>query len=384
MTTENTKKVVFLLGSGVSSAPSVSDITEYVFDENNFNDIYKDPKGVLKSENEVFEYIKKLKSDFESVCSRYGPILNMNYEDLYYRLVQINNCLNGQCDFSIIRSYLKENNYFGFNATFDNNYEQLKNINIQIAKYIEDCVYKKLNNILDGAKMHNCLIDANEDDSISCVDIFTLNHDLFLEKLFESKGIDYNDEFNDDEFLKNGIKKWSFSSVKKRQPKVNLYKLHGSINWFWFAPINSQGRIPTGFVGKCLDGYENAQFEYQKEYRAFITGTTNKAMSYSAWFYSELQCRFNESLRNIDKLIVSGYGFGDSGINSKIMSWFGTSEKKMLITIYPNDDYWTHSKGKIKEYLQYPDYNENIKCEFEKASWQEIKDKLLNIRNQKP
>jgi len=372
MTTKNTEKVVFLLGSGVSITPSVSEITDHVFDENNFKGKYDNPKDVLIDKNEVFEYIKKLKSDFESDSSCYDPKLKMNYEDFYNLLVQINNCLNGQSDFPTVRSYLKEKikNYF----CSEINCKQV-NINIQIAEYIKKCVYEKLKSVPDGYQMLNCLIDINNDDSVSCVDIFTLNHDLFLEKLFESNGIDYNDEFNDDEFLVNGIKKWSFSSVKKRQTKVNLYKLHGSINWFWFEPIDSEGRIPTGFVGKRLYDCKNAQFKYE-EYKAFLTGTTNKVMSYCAWFYSELQCIFNESLRNIDKLIVSGYGFGDSGINSKIMSWFGASEKKRLITIYPNDDYRAYSRGRIKEYLQCPDYNEKIIKGFEKVSWQEIKDKL--------
>ena len=54
-------------------------------------------------------------------------------------------------------------------------------------------------------------------------------------------------------------------------------------------------------------------------------------------------CRFYHTLNNHSHLIVSGYSFGDKGINEKIIEWIYSGNKRMIII----DPFVDTLRGKI-------------------------------------
>ena len=91
--------------------------------------------------------------------------------------------------------------------------------------------------------------DACQDLEVSSVDLFTLNHDLVIERHLEGYGIKYTDGFGPAE---NGVRYWSPATFKQPDLNVRLLKLHGSVNWFLFK---SHGPIwRKAQIGVAVDG----------------------------------------------------------------------------------------------------------------------------------
>lgn len=69
-----------------------------------------------------------------------------------------------------------------------------------------------------------------------------------------------------------------------------------------------------------------------------LAGTSNKIQDYTRGIFHELHCQFRQSIDNADQLLVSGYSFGDKGINSQIINWYYAKRGRRLIIIHPNPE----------------------------------------------
>lgn len=168
------------------------------------------------------------------------------------------------------------------------------------------------------------------------VDIFTLNHDLLLEKLLGKKGVSFCRGFsydNSDVFYE---KKALPVFNNYFEDKINIHKLHGSVDFFRFQHFDNDGGLfwkPTKMYN-----YFTTQNYREKHYATrvspitgetlqdmnfditpkFITGTKKTSIISNDMMYSKLFKNFEESISSASKVFISGYSYGDKHINKEL------------------------------------------------------------------
>jgi SIR2-like domain len=108
---------------------------------------------------------------------------------------------------------------------------------------------------------------------------------------------------------------------------VNLYKLHGSIDWFRWRPEEEH----DGFWGEWV-GYAPStkhRSPWTNEGRPIIlVGRFNKELSYASSPFAELFAAARASLNSVTRLVVSGYSFGDKAVNTLLIEWLHSAPKR--------------------------------------------------------
>ena len=182
-------------------------------------------------------------------------------------------------------------------------------------------------------------------DAVECfsketiVDIHTLNHDLYIDRLKKTEWINGNmcDGFEElgspfyGEIEAHGRKykcRLEYFTNIYHKP-IRLYKLHGSLDYFTFYDNNNGNLIPSSIV-KSKYGVDttnllkeidtNDGLEYDKcwinYHPNFLSGTTSKILQYgNPILYKKLFDHFKENLNNSNMLIIIGYSGCDSEVN---------------------------------------------------------------------
>lgn len=374
------KNIAFLFGAGVSIPSKIkktSEITNFILEGKNivrssaesyFLDnperhnwsIYSDAPKRVQS------FLKVLRSEFVENLNNERDI---NYEDIFYLLDFINRNHykpNGNPflkyilkDFQPKIKNLLEPLDKELNIEF--NYDQLLNeTNIYIKDLVTIILSQKVKSF-DGLKILSEYILENPDLSIN---IFTLNHDTVIEQFFESKKINYNDGFEkyDDDFCF-----WK-PELFDRRNRINLYKIHGSVNWHFFDEYS--------WADRRICKVSPQVFWREPKRSVLLIGTDNKLYEYIRGAFLELYYRFYKNLLHTNFLIVSGYSFGDAAINEKLFDWVLQENNKMII-IDPCVDnlkfkmrFVLNSEWDKKEkIIPIQEYSENI-------TWSQIKEYL--------
>lgn len=297
---------------------------------------------------------------------------SFNYEaffDYYMQLMQHAPDLNENDFFS---SFRKKHNYdwdnynllFQFNRTFQQllaNYLQHEWPKAEhfSGPYPESLPHKNFLELLD-------LLKDNHK-----VHIHTLNHDLLMEKYFHYDPLAGNIDDGFDDFGSpyygitdnNGIAQRIRLKrfVNKYDARFNLYKLHGSIDFYRFATNREDqdmikkeyGLLPRGIEKEVTThlekSYKNGGDDTVPE---FLSGTTEKIKHYeNKLYYSQVFERFKNNLKNSEFLIVIGYGFGDSKINSFLEEYFLNKKKTMIVIDPYRPEYCSTEKDNVK-YLE--------------------------------
>ena len=338
--------LLFLLGSGISydsKLPSTVCLTRFLFDKN-FQIInserFIETKSDCSKVKEIKSFLNKLKTDFENYVKKYTSERNydMNYEDLYYVLEEL---------ISDDESYFKNYSIAYFKKLFQEKhsfeYNKYKQMIKDSRMYISDVVRSSLQNkTINGL---NLLNELKENSDIGEVHIFTLNHDLLVENYL-------GDELADG-FKQNGeLRYFDPLEYKRKDKKFFLYKLHGSINWFYWSKINPDGlRYPTKLGIKAggnkwvdceLKDSKGNTWKKEEDIPIFLTGG-NKTFRYYYQDYFELHYKFLECLKNHRILIISGYGGFDNLINFRIKDWLEGDIENQCVFL--------HEKEKIPEYF---------------------------------
>ncbi len=184
-------------------------------------------------------------------------------------------------------------------------------------------------------------------DAVECfsketiVDIHTLNHDLYIDRLNKTEWINGNmcDGFEElgspfyGEIETHGRKykcRLEYFTNLYNKP-IRLYKLHGSLDYYTFYDNDNDNcnLIPSVIV-KSKYGVDitnllkeidtNDGLEYDKcwinYHPNFLSGTTSKILQYgNPILYKKLFDHFKENLKKSNMLITIGYSGGDSEIN---------------------------------------------------------------------
>jgi hypothetical protein len=164
------------------------------------------------------------------------------------------------------------------------------------------------------------------------VTIFTLNHDLLLEKLFSLFEIEYSKGFSTDNSAIYDNDKPLPIFNNDFNAKIKICKLHGSIDYYQFKHVeDSYYTGKSNYFMTC---------DYQEKHSAnrinpetkeiiqnlnpdiipkFITGKNKPEIIKNDLMFSELFDRFENEMKHSENLLISGYSFGDEHINNELI-----------------------------------------------------------------
>lgn len=171
------------------------------------------------------------------------------------------------------------------------------------------------------------------------VSIVTLNHDLLVERSLAVAGVDVVDGFG----VPDGEVRWFEHSLLAPSDKTRLLKLHGSINWFRMSKKQANESVPKTAIPLNLDPWhcKTAANETLSNWNGeplFLTGVGNKMASYNLGIFAEIFFRFHEALKSTDTVVMSGYGWGDRGVNTRLIDWLFDDSKHRLVMLHENPD----------------------------------------------
>lgn len=167
------------------------------------------------------------------------------------------------------------------------------------------------------------------------VDIFTLNHDLLLERILELNEIEFSKGFNilnsNIFYEKNPLPVFDNNFNKK----IRIYKLHGSIDFYEYKHYLSENGTFYKFTGETdffisKNYYEihgslrqNENNEIIQNYNfdvvpKFITGNNKTSLIENSKLFRNFYETFTNVIENSSNLLVSGYSFRDNHINNII------------------------------------------------------------------
>ncbi len=178
------------------------------------------------------------------------------------------------------------------------------------------------------------VLDLACSEDVDRLDIVTLNHDTLVEKLLTENGIPFEDGFGEID----GDVRWFEDSVYDSiSAKIRIFKPHGSVDWYLFRG----NQYPASVAGSDpLNCFSNSGEKLQNFYKmpSFLSGV-DKILAYNRGIFSEIFYRFHQVLREHDFMVMSGYGWGDTAINFRLMNWLEGDRKRSIMLLYkdPNE-----------------------------------------------
>ncbi len=208
--------------------------------------------------------------------------------------------------------------------------------------FIQTVVVDKLRTE-ENPKGLNFISEVCLSDRYDQIDIYTLNHDLLIENELKNKNIDFIDGFQDCE---EGNVRIEDIKILETDAKVRLIKLHGSIDWVDLRDKNDR-RVVGSIKEISRDQYYKFNnVIYTEVNRYILTGTYNKLISYHYGFIHRLHRIFQNDIELAERVIVSGYGWNDTGINAHLEQYTSMSETNKILILHQNPDELKSSKSK--------------------------------------
>lgn len=380
--------VMFLLGSGTSIPavfPGTLEITNQVFSGKSI--IRHTDSRYYLSENQNYleecftkDYLPTVLSllrIIKDLLESYDKEEPLNYETHYYFVQQLYSYESGDFLNMALYPFIKEVK----EKLILPNKGPVRPIEVfnEAENYIRHTVWHKLNRSVANHNHLSFLSEAINDKDISAVNISTLNHDLLIEQHLSDKKITFNDGFGSPI---NGVRYWENHFTDKN----NLLKVHGSVNWFTLTP--DDGDWFDDQIGIVLDGdIDHAKSKKgglmrslpEKEPKILI-GTFNKIYEYTESVFSDIYYQFRALLGKSQNLVVSGYSFGDKGVNSAILEWLYSDRKNKIIVINRDPDTLVKTTARTAIRKAFTGIAKNnlitISKVIQDTSWNEIKAKI--------
>lgn len=381
MLNSSNNKIAFLFGAGVSipsGLPKTDELTDKILKGEN---IVRLPGGyTYKEDIEKFNYIyeneyinrfKKLFHILKNNLENHYSFINreMNYEDYYYMIDSMHSDQNMESENSIVE-YFSDYLFKVHTSLFEplcDLYSPLRLIDLmgEAKNYIRDVVAIYLDKRPNDLTQFSLLSDINIDRDYTQAFIFTLNHDALIEQYLRINKIPFSDGFV------NGNQNARIWDPGSYNEKIKLFKLHGSIEWSNFESDDPYERKV------CI--YNTPQRSIGTDSPVLVMGSFNKLRDYSRGTIFDLQCLFSKYLNESNRLVISGYSFGDQGINSRIINWlYGMRDRKIIIIHKNEDELFQNARPAIRSILD-RDTKEKanlinfIPKWFEETNWDEIK-----------
>ncbi|MDP3445770.1 MAG: hypothetical protein Q8T08_23155, partial [Ignavibacteria bacterium] len=182
------------------------------------------------------------------------------------------------------------------------------------------------------------------------IKVFSLNYDLSIEKSCDTTSVNCWTGF--DEYRNMEPTPYLYWDPNLfGNPGINLYKLHGSLNWGVMKPRKNMVAPLTNIVGIRPYLMGNKPFSFGREswlpaedkkrtgfyldswsnLRGMIFGVRDKLVGYEPFLF--LQSEFNKALALTNVLVVIGYGWNDPYINLRIKRIADTSDPPIIIDV---------------------------------------------------
>lgn len=343
------QKIAFLVGSGLSSSagmPSTKDITDQVLSagrESSEQSVFRPRDKADTSDQEIgLEHILGFLRCLKQEVDRYyadQPEHHTDYEDLYYAASQICDSERGEYDNPAILPFIERiQTELRALPGIGSAKVPLQALAAAVTHYIRNVVWRMLIGKPERVNPMVSIKGACDDPQLQRIDIFSLNHDMVLERYMESQGIAFTDGFGTP---RQGIRYWNPDLFKSPDFHVRLFKLHGSVNWFRLHDDRSGELIgiPADWKHRPQLNAAPTTVDHPAEGAPlFLAGTFNKMLQYINDIYADLHYQFRYSLRESQHLFVCGYSFGDKGINTRIIEWMNLSGDKTLIVAHPDPE----------------------------------------------
>jgi hypothetical protein len=178
------------------------------------------------------------------------------------------------------------------------------------------------------------------------IDIITLNHDTLVEQILGQRK-DWTDGFEESEtvFHENDsgerephVIDYILDETLYDSKKVRVIKPHGSCNWYQFSRSGSwKWGIPrNGFSEFILDA-EGRPISESPFDAGILSGSLTKERSYLFWHTGYMFRHAYRILQEYDRVICSGYGWKDFGINEMFIEWIQESPQKRILILEDQD-----------------------------------------------
>ncbi|MCC5790417.1 MAG: SIR2 family protein [Opitutales bacterium] len=391
------QNIAFLFGSGISfetlgKSSSVDSITKRIFNNpcstddeeliRDFSTIHSGAIGRESSKNPDPTRINQLIKFLRQIDREFGTSGEpLNYEDLYGILdqyledteqVDSRNRIRAPERIEIIDNIASQ--IFGkYTKTSSSEIPSTRTVANQTRTWISLIVKQALTGT-ESPKGFDALIPLLNNPDINRIHFATLNHDLLLDQFLESfhnsnygtceviHGFDAQTRLGEPNgkdfrlFDPASFRETTSPSYSSDKKQIILYKLHGSIDWIEIKSTPKNGEafrkyIKTENILPKPDGIISVEYLPR-----FLTGNVLKYHQYLAGIFADMHTRFRDNLRFgiINHLIVSGYGFGDPGINLLIGEWLSEdpSQRKLHVLDKSLD------KEKILEKLRHLPYSQ--------------------------
>jgi hypothetical protein len=160
------------------------------------------------------------------------------------------------------------------------------------------------------------------------VSIFTLNHDLILERTLALFGLKYSRGFSIEEstvFFED--KQLPVFNNNFENGKIKISKLHGSLDYYKYLKLDGAFNYFTtaGYRAKHYAQTRNPEtneviYQFNSDIvPKFITGKDKPQIIKNDFMYSKLFEHFENEISTTNNLLISGYSFGDEHINNELM-----------------------------------------------------------------
>lgn len=316
----NIKNIHFLFGSGTScnAIPNMQGLYRTVV--SNLNQQKKE------AEDEDKELYKSICAEFCSIHKRVRKNGSYNLEEvlgiLYSNRIYLQDYSERNKDFIVCEkliAIIEESIFNKLNITFDSEQAETVLNNYQT-------FYQKL---------------ALRNKDLSRLNIFTTNNDLFNETALDKLNIHYINGFGGglNKFFNPALFNYTYSkrmdtSIEKYEPvenMVNLYKIHGSVNW-----IEDNSNTNTFFKIREIS-YPEKLTEDKRKILIYPTPTKqNKSLGSP---YVELFREFQKKLLVPHSvLFIIGYSFSDEHVNNIIYQALATNSTITVVILNNVED----------------------------------------------
>lgn len=349
--------MLLFLGSGVSiesGLPSVLEITDRLLTETFYHDekyngtFYRtrhDAKGAVVPADDVRQFFCLLRDADQHYLNEIAPGFTgsryikvgsvfrsqTTYEDLFRLSEQVRQCGSGLTDDAAVGAFVDLIEQRAGNLLPDDN----RNDRLIALYHLSGRASSLLEWLVAGSLSPtkplglDLIAELAKSEQYDRLDIVTLNHDTLVEQLLAEHGIRFVDGFGEPD----GDIRWYDDKVyDDKNSRVRIFKLHGSIDWYKIVGVQYPAilRNPASGSYKTASG-SDARVLMKKP--SFLSGDS-KTIAYNRGIYSDLFFRFHQLLREHRFMTMSGYGWGDVGINFRLINWLERGGRNRIFILH--------------------------------------------------
>lgn len=343
-------EVVFLLGSGVSfpaGVPNISSLDEkvkegayrYIEGKGYVPSCSRQPDTQTASVQTFVQHLYKYVSD----ALRESGGKSANYEDVYYLAEKLTENIEGlradplgQGTTQILRSQTEDLVQKAIDAGVDTEGSDtgLAAVGRAAQFYIGCVVRHELSGFEPEPEDYQPLVEVLKHPEIRVDSIVTLNHDTLLENLLEQGEVPYEDGFQN--VIEDEVEYGIYDPNRFGEGSdshLHLLKPHGSISWWLFG-----GRGVTRYIRASAqrppDELTVEDTVIERFPKPSVLTSFGKEESYLNDIFLDMQDEFARSLRRVKRVVVSGYGFGDRGVNRRLQNWLRRDSENRLVILH--------------------------------------------------